>query len=197
MNVIIERGNLDEFKIYLHTLPENMWHKAMRMAIIYGHLHIVQYLTEQGVQLNLGMVEYACRHDMIHILDYMAKHINISDIQIVKYVIKNGLLNILKYLQDKYPDVWINDSMYLECAIYHGNIQIFTNMYQSMNKENFDHVEFLICAVQNGNLPILTLLIQGYNYDKRDLYEALHEATLFGYQKDEIIHYLAGVVYIH
>jgi hypothetical protein len=174
----------------------NYW-IGMIAAIEKGHLHIVKYFVENGIEINdqsNELFEIVAKYGQFDILKYLLNHHkNIDSLSSWKFIsaISNGHLNIIEYITEKGLDVYENRELLSCYSVRSGNLHItrylvelgsslsypgewdlkdcITNEYLSTYIYT---LEVKNKKIETNELPIITLLV-GFFFQKNDysLYE--------------------------
>ena len=113
----INKGNLTARRnYYLSVAAEN------------GHLNIVKYLVEQGIDFQEeDALVYAVRNGHLDIVKYLVEKgsdIHINNEEPLREASKRGYLNIVKYLVERGADIHVNDDEPLRKARQNGHVDV-------------------------------------------------------------------------
>lgn len=180
----IQQGKLDDVKqlladnqIDLKSLKEEVQFRLLDIATYSGHLELVKYFLEQGININVSeqsgriALHYAIWHGHPEIAYYLINQG--ADVNAL-YNANGGLtplccaaeygdLELLKYLIQHGADIRYEDessgSSPLRSAAYKGNLEIFKYLAEQA-PEKFDWQPSLSYAIVGGNPELVKYVVE-------------------------------------
>jgi ankyrin repeat protein len=202
-----EEGSLENIKLYLSEETKRYINIAMQKAIQYGHIEIVNFLVENGIDINSLWIDMddkftspiteAVKYGHYSIVQFCIDkgayvHINYN---LPMYVaVKYGHIEIMKLLKLHGADIHYDDKKYIEQAAMHNHIDIVKYLINTEGDSPFAAKELgLKIASEYGHLDIVNFLVEnGALIDHYDEFDERDSALAYAANKGhlDIIKYL-------
>ena len=180
----IKQGKLDEVKqlltdnqIDLTLLTEDVQFRLLDIATYNGHLNLVKFFLEQGININVSeksgriALHYAVWHSKTDIAYYLIDHgadVNAiysanGGLSPLCCAVENGDMDLVKYLIKHGADArYENESSGgspIRSAAYGGHMEVFKYLEEQL-PANFDWQPSLSHAIIGGNLKLVKYVVE-------------------------------------
>lgn len=123
----------------------------LRVAVIHGHMKIIQCLLDHGAIMNDSILVYAALHGNLEIIQYFVERTNevcreqnyqgvdihFRDDVMLKIAVKNNHIRIVKYLVSKGANILAGNSFALNCAESKGYKEIEDYLKNELSKTSY------------------------------------------------------------
>ena len=141
---------------------------AFERAVKWGHLDIVKYLVENGIDIhtqNDQALKYACIHGRLEVVKYLIENgadiskVYENNMAVLIEVANNGYLNVIKYLLEIINSTEYSE-MILLTACVKGHLNMVKYLVEKGTNIHFLNEQSLWSACQQGHLDIVKYLIE-------------------------------------
>lgn len=136
---------------------------ALTTACDYGQIHVVKYFIEIGSNKNNNCLGMSCRNGHIDIVTYLVDQgvdIDINDGSPLRISCGKGYLDIVKFLIESGADINIDNSAALRWPALHGNFDVVKYLIESGADISTNNYQALIESCRSGHLSIVKLFIE-------------------------------------
>jgi hypothetical protein len=155
-----------------------IWSNASHHAASGGHLHVLQWLVDNGDNLNCGTYIGAAKNGHLHILKWLYNKFIIDYSNASTLAAQSGHLNVIEWAIecDVKGGCEIKSNIWTNVAAYHGHLHILV----WATEHNYELSEnCLDSSISGGHLHVLKWLLDlGFKITEHSCYRAVREEKI-------------------